>query len=598
MAGALAVAGVWAWARGEARARGEKVPSTLGRSSIISNILSSHSRYGIERHLWDRSPEMREDYSCIIHFIAPITRLPFELLRQIFLIIIDETTRPPLMLMHVCKQWHAIITSIWALLNLGTTTPIDTVTSKLETTQWLLDIVMDTDSDRGHFTPSDGAFGAIFSAIEASSRWRSLVVKSFPGQADLPQDVVNRGLQRCSNATMSRFTSLKVMSPCKTSPLLDGLLRILGTTVGSELTTVEIYSADVIVFLAPAYPSIFHFIKVLSLDPMGIPNPVDILPYLHQLETFTASHITFPIYGDNINLPFVHTLRHLRLTAVSIQWMSGRTFHLLEHCTIIFPLHRHVLHTFSTTLPTCRHLTFQGYPLEILDGVMAHKLTDLSVVSSGPFSGRGNQQLVWLARQVLGESRLTPRILHIKIEASNQAWVNALSFMSGLEELVIHNARPSSLGAKVFQSLVMQPVYASDLGAASTPGEVGAPLCPSLRRFGLKYDRWLRPSEQFNLIPVFGSIIQSRQHSNYALESFHIWTTSDKKGPLELIGRSEMSAEGFRRLAEVSGIQGEIISPRARDRAERASRAQREERKLQTALQAEREMNSRPDLVL
>jgi hypothetical protein len=311
------------------------------------------------------------------------------LLHQIFLIIIDETSGPPLVLMLVCKHWHAIVTSIWASLNLGTRTPMDAVTSKLERNQWLLDIVVDTDSDRGDFTPSDGAFEAIFAAIEASSRWRSLVVKSFPAQADLPEDLVNRRLQRCSNATMSRFTTFKIKSACETSPLLNGLLRILGTTASSELTTVEINSANVISFLAPAYPSMFHSVKVLSLDTPGIPNPVDLLPHLHQLETFTASHISFPIYHNDVDLPFIHTLRHLSLRAVSIQWMSGRTFHVLEDCTLIFPLHRHVLHTFSTTLPNCKHLTFQGYPLNILNGISAHKLTHLSVTCSGSFNGRG-----------------------------------------------------------------------------------------------------------------------------------------------------------------------------------------------------------------
>jgi len=146
----------------------------------------------------------------LIHFIAPITRLPLELLRHILLITIDEATGPPLALTLVCKHWHAIVAGIWASLRLGTRTSIDAVTSKLERTQWLLDIVVDTDSDRGHLTPSGGAFEAIFAAIGASSRWRSLVVESFPPQADLPEDLVNRGLERCPNATMSRFRSLKI----------------------------------------------------------------------------------------------------------------------------------------------------------------------------------------------------------------------------------------------------------------------------------------------------------------------------------------------------------------------------------------------------
>jgi hypothetical protein len=121
---------------------------------------------------------------------------------------------------------------------------------------------------------------------------------------------------------------------------------------------------------------------VLSLDTPGLRNPVDLLPHLHQLETLTASHLPLPVYHDDVNLPFVHTLRHLTLRAVSIQWMSGRTFHVLESCTLLFPLHRHVLHTFRTTLPNCKHLTFEGYPLDILDGVSAHKLAHLSVMCS------------------------------------------------------------------------------------------------------------------------------------------------------------------------------------------------------------------------
>jgi len=526
------------------------VPSVLAQSSAIWRILSDLNRHGAAHNLWHHSPETRDEYSCLLHFIAPITRLPLELLQQIFLIIIDdEVSGPPLALTLVCQNWYAIVTSIWAPLNLGTRTPIDAITRKLQRNQWLLDVVVDTDSDRGHFTSSDCAFEAIFAAIEATSRWRSLVVTSLPGQAGLSKGLVDRGLQRCSNATMSRFTTLKVQSACETSPLLDGLLRILGTTAGSELTTVEINSANVILFLAPDYPSFFHFVKVLALNTPGILNPVDLLPHLHQLETFTASHISFPIYHNHVHLPFVHTLRHLSLRAVSIQWMSGRTFDVLEDCTLIFPLRRHLPHTFTTTLPNCNHLTFQGYPLDILNSISAQKLTHLSVTSSG------NQQLVQLSRQVLGETRLAPKILHISIEATNQAWVKALAYMSDLEELVIHSAQPSSLGAKVFQPLIVRPVHASNLGAKSTPGELGAPLCGSLRRLGLKYDRWLRPSEEFTLIPVFMSIIRSRQYSRYSLKSFGLWRRRDQKDPLELIQRSQMSVKGFERLAYKSGIK-------------------------------------------
>ena len=139
VAEAFAVAGAWAWARGQARERGERMPATVDTSTIW-HILTSLNRSGVASDLWDRSHEKRLEYSSIIHFISPITRLPLELLHQIFLITIDEANGPPLALMLICKHWYTIVTSIWASLSLGTRTPPSAVTSKLERSRWLLDI--------------------------------------------------------------------------------------------------------------------------------------------------------------------------------------------------------------------------------------------------------------------------------------------------------------------------------------------------------------------------------------------------------------------------------------------------------------------------
>jgi hypothetical protein len=93
-----------------------------------------------------------QEYWWLIQIFTPITRLPQELLTQhIFLItpIIDDAndaSDSPLVLMRVCKHWYTTTTGLWASLNLGTTTPKDAVTSKLERNQWLLDISIDTES--------------------------------------------------------------------------------------------------------------------------------------------------------------------------------------------------------------------------------------------------------------------------------------------------------------------------------------------------------------------------------------------------------------------------------------------------------------------
>jgi hypothetical protein len=349
---------------------------------------------------------------------------------------------------------------------------------------------------------------------------------------------------------MSRLRTLIIKCPCEMTTLLDRLLRIIGNTASRELSTVTINSSTVISFLVPTYSSIFHSVTVLSLDAPGLPNPVDLLPHLHQLEALTASHLSLPVYHDDVGLPFVHTLRHLTLRSVSIQWMSGRTFHVLERCSITFPLHRHVLHTFCTTLPSCKALSFEGYPLDILGGVSAHNLAHLSVKCSSSYKLRGGRELALFSSQALQEGRLAPRILHISIEATNQAWTKAFAYMSNLEELVIHNAQPSSLGVKALRSLVVLS------GTTGTPGEWNTPPCPSLRRFGLRYRRWLRPSEHFDLIPVFMSIIQSRPQSMFSMQSFRIWARSDESGPLELIEGSSVSSKGFERLENYASITG------------------------------------------
>jgi hypothetical protein len=413
--------------------------------------------------------------------------------------------------------------------NIGFVTP----SPSSDTGQPLFDMPLNRESGI-YFTP---AYQAIFAAMQATSRWRTLVLETFPAQADLPEDLVNRGLQQCADHDMSRLRTLTIKCACEMSPLLDRLLRILGNTASRELTTVTINSSIVISFLVPTYSSIFRSVTVLSLDAPGLPNPVDLLPHLHQLEALTASHLPLPNYHGDDDLPFVHTLRHLTLRSVSVQWMSSRTFHVLENCTITFPIHCRVLHTFHTTLPNCQSLSFEGYPLDILNGVSAHKLTHLSAKCSSPYKPRGNRQLARFSSQALQEGRLAPRILYISIEAMIEPWTKALASMSNLEELVIENAQPSSLGVKALRSLVVLP------GTTGTPGEWNTPACPSLKRFGLRYRRWLRPSEHFDLIPVFMSIIRSRQQSKCSLQSFCIWGSSDQEDPLELIDGSQITIE-------------------------------------------------------
>ena len=125
---------------------------------------------------------------------------------------------------------------------------------------------------------------------------------------------------------------------------------------------------------------------------------------------------------------------------------------------------------------------------------------------------------------------------------------------------MIHNAQPSSLGVKVLQSLVVHPVHAYTLGTTATSGGWNIPVCPSLKRFGLRYRRWLRPSEHFDLIPVFMSIIQSREQSNFSLYSFRIWSRIDQKDPLELIEGLSINLRGFEILRYYTNVADHALA--------------------------------------
>ena len=105
----------------------------LADSEIMDIIYSIENRHHLAREAWHLAKHW-----WLIQIIAPITRLPQELLQQILLIIIDEGNDSHFDLMLVSKHWYNIVTGIWVSLQLGTTMPRDAVTRKLEEGLWTL----------------------------------------------------------------------------------------------------------------------------------------------------------------------------------------------------------------------------------------------------------------------------------------------------------------------------------------------------------------------------------------------------------------------------------------------------------------------------
>ena len=77
--------------------------------------------------------------------------------------------------------------------------------------------------------------------------------------------------------------------------------------------------------------------------------------------------------------------------------------------------------------------SFEGYPLETLDGFSVHQPAHLSVKSQGHNKQQGSGQLACISRRIWSVPTL--KSLHIGLEASKEALIKVLASTSDFEEL-------------------------------------------------------------------------------------------------------------------------------------------------------------------
>ena len=478
------------------------------------------------------------DELCACSLLGPIGRLPTEILAEIFLVATMVYECSALRLMRVCRSWRSVLLTtsrIWSTVIVRTQTRADFLEFLLERTRRVtLDVEIDTDLD----TISDPgrSFTSLAMVSETSARWRNITIHSFPKETDLMNSwVLGTGLP--FEGPMDALESLRITGLCEMSTALSKLIDLVRCSKSSQFTTLELSTCDALYHFAEPPSSHFRYLRSFKVDLAEMKDALDILPQFERLEHLYAHRLQLPLYSETTHLPLLRTLKCLFLKSTSAQWMQGRSFSKLLECTIIWP---HFLEALLSrgpvNLPVCTEFTYDDHLLQPLTAFNLPSVDKLVIRNAAWNRSRGSQQLgfIW-GPNIHVQSRLSPRILHLSIEATSEAWREALAFMSGLEELVIENARPYSLGAKVLQSLVVHPIHAANGGTIATLGGRNAPLCPSLKRLGLRYRRWLRPSESFDPVPEFTSIILSRQRSKFPLQSFQIWKRSDQKEPPELM---------------------------------------------------------------
>jgi len=178
-------------------------------------------------------------------------------------------------------------------------------------------------------------------------------------------------------------------------------------------------------------------------------------------------------------------------------------------------------------------MSFESQPLKALEGFSINMATHLSLRGHGYNKKQGNKDLIFISKYC--SSALALRSLQIGVLASSQAWIEALASMPNLRELILTNLLPTSLHGGFFEALIPRPSPEDDWNTALAVGKWHMRLCPSLVELGLWYMRWLRPTEEFELVPIFMAIAWSRGWLTGSFKRFHIGLADDQKEPLGLI---------------------------------------------------------------
>jgi len=181
---------------------------------------------------------------------------------------------------------------------------------------------------------------------------------------------------------------------------------------------------------------------------------IDILPHFSRLEVLEATNLLLPSYHSDSALPFTQTVRRLYLKTVSIDWMAGREFPLLEACTIITPPSSFL--ALDVCLPMCKEFHFHHRCISSFPRFQIPMIGSLVINSNHWSPVQGIQGLVHMCRAGLG-TVLRPRVLHLSLLCKGPVLLTALRLLPALEELTLELPRPSALGRRFFTALLAQP---------------------------------------------------------------------------------------------------------------------------------------------
>ena len=458
--------------------------------------------------------------------LGPIYRLPVELLREVFRIAVQEGGHSPAHLMTVSRLWHAVaigLSALWSKLRMGRLSEPERVERWLKRTRnWPLQVEIGMAGDlRGSPWP-DGSYEALSTILKNAHRWRTLQLVSLPPEAD-----ETWGSLRLDQP-LTQLESLGIESTFRVDPTNSQLLEDICLNTTSRLTVMTLHSPSAIAFITPLSVQFFALTTLkVFVDKMD--TPVEILHHLYCLRVLEARRLCLPEYALDLDLPLVHTLRSLKLHGVSIQWMIGRHFARLQHCSIVSPQSRDTnFSSLPVQLPVCTALTYDGGPAEVLGQFDAPTINTMVVRSNAWNKPQGDMYLHTLGGGYRLTDTLRPTVLRLGVQCSDEALINMLQHHLDLEELELDLSRPSSLGRPFFDSLIATPVALNGMTEKEydswdgRENEWRISLCPSLKILRVRYQRWLRSSECDQIIPTLLAVAWSRKRSVQPLHALLI----------------------------------------------------------------------------
>ena len=456
--------------------------------------------------------------------------LPMELMKEIFLYSIESMHMQSGQLASVCRYWRSVIATmshLWSTLTIGTWTETGQVTTWLQRA-YPKKVIIDTQRDVQKIS-NTLPFSALQDALASTDQWHELTVFSFPSE-----HVVSLDFQVAS--PMKELKSLHVAAGCAHSTSLARLLKLLPT----EASLDELRPAST---HAPQFhwPPVWKNLIALVVSGRDIDEPFDLLPTFTQLQIFEADRLRLPSYEPNINLPLLSTLRKLQLGACSVQWMAGRRFPCLEECAILLPRHWGAVQQHEVELPSCKKLTYHGYPMTIVQYFHVPNLEGMKLISHDCNERRVYQQLHHLCAVDGWTSKLTT--LHLTLQCSERALINVLMHSTLLHELILSIAHPSPSWQSFLESLAAIPngngLLYQDMQV--NDDQEWATWCssrtwyvnilPYLKYLGIQCPKGFSQSECLDNFPLLRLVAWSRAQLTPPLENLKVWegrgTTDD-----------------------------------------------------------------------